>query len=85
MKGIFPKVCFYGLRQLPDPLSLINWVSDLSQCPIIHITDIFIYSREKCGWTPRRLRRDQEDDGANSSKCVNLDKNLKIKEIHAKV
>ena len=44
-----------GLRQLPDPLSLKNWVSDLPRCPIMHIRDIFIYLREKCGCTTQRL------------------------------
>ena len=61
-----------GLRQLPDHLSLKNWVSDLSQCPIIHITDIVIYFIEKYGWTPRRLRRYQEDDGAILNRAVHV-------------
>lgn len=59
-----------GLRQLPHPLPLQNGVSDFSQCPIIHITDIFIYLREKCvgghlgGW--------EEDDGANLSRAYHV-------------
>jgi len=58
-----------GLRQLPELLSLTNWVCDLSQCPIVHTTDIFIYLREECGWTPQRLRRYQKDDGANLNRA----------------
>ena len=59
----------FGVRQLLDPLSLSNWVCDLSQCPIVHTTDICIYLREKCGYTPQRLRRYQEDDGANLNRA----------------
>ena len=52
-----------GARYLPEPETL-EWSADLSGVPVISMTDVFIYLREKCGWTSHRLRQYKEDDGA---------------------